>query len=124
MNTLESELDSITVMLGKLYGLPSGVLLLFACLIIGYILRCIGSFPNKGIPVVVTLCGGLFFPLLATFDGKTPLRIWVIRNVFIGLIIGFISWITHNKFLSKIKPIENWVDNLAAQPPPPTPPNP
>lgn len=117
MNTLETQLDSITAMLGKLYGLPSGMLVLLTCLIVGYILKKFESFPNDGIPVCVILWGGLFFPVMCEFDGKTPLRIWILRNVFIGLVIGFLAWLFHNKFLSKV---EDWVASRSAPTPPTT----
>lgn len=119
MNTLESELDHITDLLGPLYNLPSGTLVALTCLIFGYVLRYFRSFPNNAIPLAVILWGAVWFPVLCSFDGKTPIRVWIIRNVFIGLVIGFISWMLHNKFLSKV---EDWLASRSSEPPPTTPP--
>lgn len=119
MNSIENQLDSITTFLGTLYNLPSGTLVALTCLIFGYVLRYFQNFPKNAIPLAVILWGALWFPVLCSFDGKTPIRIWLIRNVFIGLVIGFAAWMLHNKFLSKV---EDWMASRSEQPP--TPPNP
>lgn len=103
MNTIESFLQEFANLLSKLDGAPAAVLVLLGCITIGYILKCWKSFSNQLIPPVVILLGAIFYPVIADSNNDIPLRVWIIRNVFIGLIIGLASWLLHNKILSKLE---------------------
>lgn len=115
MDTIESTLNQLTDLLQKLYGLPAGALVIVGCVVLGYVLRFWKGFPNQAIPVAVILFGGVVFPVIADANNDLTLRVWLVRNLLIGLAIGFIAWIAHNKFL---KPIE---DKFFPPDPPPNP---
>lgn len=103
MNSIEDLLEQITDTLQKLYGLPAGTLVLFSCIVIGYVLKLFKKFPNDGIPIAVILWGGVLYPLIADSDNDLTLRVWLVRNLIIGLVIGFAAWLLHNKILSKLE---------------------
>ena len=100
---METLLESLAETLNKLGGAPASILVLFACVIAGYVLRCVRRFPNEAIPVAVILVGGLIYPFVADDNNDFTLRVWVIRNSIIGLTIGFIAWTVHNKILKKVE---------------------
>lgn len=103
MNGIETFLQQITDYLQKLEGAPAAMLVLIACIIVGYALRYIKRFPNDGIPVAVILFGGVFYPFIADSNNDLTLRVWLIRNALIGLAIGFAAWLVHNQILSRIE---------------------
>ena len=103
MNTI----DQIIGYLNQLYGLPAAALVFLSCIAVGYALRFIKAFPNGGIPVAVILWGAIIMTLVADARASNmPLRVWVVRNVLVGLFIGFCSWLFHNMILSKV---EDWI---------------
>lgn len=104
MEQAEKTLDQIIQGLQKLEGLPAIGLVLLTCIVVGYVLRFVKAFPNNGIPVAVILWGGLLYPLLADDTVKLPLRIWLVRNVALGLITGFVAWIVHRFVLKPFEP--------------------
>lgn len=100
-------IDKAVSWLNQLYGLPAGLLVLCTCIVVGYGLKFWKAFPNQAIPLVVILFGGLMMSLIA--DSRTtsqPLRVWIVRNIGVGLILGTVAWIIHNKALSKL---EDWI---------------
>jgi hypothetical protein len=103
MNSIETALDQATTLLEKLYGLPAIALVLVSCIFLGYILRVITIFPNKGIPLAVILWGGVFFPAIADATSNFPFRVWLIRNLLMGLMIGVVAWLLHNQVLSRLE---------------------
>lgn len=97
-------LNGILSYLDKLEGLPAAALIFLACIALGYMLRFIKPFPNSAIPVVVILFGALSMLFLADARPTTmPARIWTVRNLLVGLIIGFAAWIAHKLILSRIE---------------------
>lgn len=97
LNTILSALD-------KIQGLSAVALVFFSCIVIGYVLRFVKAFPNNAIPVVVILWGALAMLFIADPRATTmPARIWTARNVFVGLIIGFVAWFTHKIVLSRLE---------------------
>lgn len=99
LNTILSALD-------KIQGLSAVALVFFSCIVIGYVLRFVKAFPNNAIPVVVILWGALAMLFIADPRATTmAARIWTARNVFVGLIIGFVAWITHKIILSRIEDV-------------------
>lgn len=100
-------LDQIIAWLNRLYGLPAGALVLGTCIVLGYILRFVKRFPNDGIPVAVVLWGAIAMSLVADSRASSmPLRIWVVRNVLVGMIIGLAAWMAHKIALSRL---EDWI---------------
>lgn len=102
-----NQLENLLSVLDKIQGLPAVALVCFTCIAVGYALRFIKAFPNNGIPVVVILWGSLAMLFLADprATSMSP-RVWASRNVAVGLIIGFLSWMLHKIVLSRI---EDWV---------------
>lgn len=101
---IEGWLESAQSILSKLYGLPGGVLVLLSCIAVGYVLRLWKWFPDKAIPVVAIIWGPIFNTLLA--DPKSddlPLRVWICKNVLVGLLIGVIAWVVHNKVIARFE---------------------
>lgn len=102
-----NQIDQAIGWLNQLYGLPAAALVLISCLAVGYVLRFIKAFPNNGIPVAVVLWGAIAMTLVADSRATSmSLRVWIVRNVLVGLAIGFISWLIHNLLLSKV---EDWL---------------
>lgn len=100
-------IDQIVSALNKLYGLPAVALVAFSCIVVGYIIRYVRSIDNSAIPVVVILWGALAMSLVADSRANNmSLRVWVVRNILVGLAIGFISWMAHRYV---IKRFEDWV---------------
>lgn len=103
METIETELQHVIDMLQKLNGAPALLLVGLVCIITGYALKWVKKFPNEGIPLAVIFMGGVVYPFVADANNDIPLRVWIIRNAMIGLVVGFVAWLVHNKFISKIE---------------------
>lgn len=121
-------LNSILQALDKVQGLSAVALVFLSCIVVGYALRFIKRFPNDGIPVVVILWGALAMLFIADPRANSmPARIWTSRNVFIGLVIGMVAWLTHKLVLSKLEDLISAKFNLGDtqffnKPPTPTEP--
>ena len=102
METAETFLEQVTQFLNNLYGAPAGVLVILICIIAGYALKKVKSFPNDAIPIVVILIGAAIYPLIADDRNDITLRVWIVRNLGIGLILGFAAWVIHNKVIKLI----------------------
>lgn len=101
------KLNDVLSILDRIQGLPAAALVLFGCIVIGYVLRFIKAFPNNAIPVVVILSGSVLMLILADPRATAmPARIWTMRNLLVGLIIGFAAWMLHYYALAKI---EDWI---------------
>lgn len=97
-------LDYAISLLNAISSLPGHVLVGLTCLIVGYALRFIRRFPNDGIPLVSILWGMVINPLLADVrESGTPLRLWLARNIMVGLVIGAVTWALHRYILKKIE---------------------
>lgn len=104
---MEQWIDNTVAMLNKLEGLPAVALVFFFCLALGYVIRSIKSVDNSAIPLIVTFGGSLLMGLIANSrPTDTPLRVWVVRNILVGGIIGVASVLAHKFFLKKI---EDWL---------------
>lgn len=101
MNQIEAFLENSIDYLQKLEGAPAIVLVALCGIVLGYVLKRFKRFPNDGIPVAVILFGGVLYPLIADANNDLTLRVWLVRNVIIGLIINFVAWIFHNKLLKR-----------------------
>ena len=97
MNELQHYIDLF-------YGLPGYVIVIIVCLCVGYGLKAIKAFPNKAIPLVCILIGGGLNMLLR---GDEPAgmrhRIWMVENMALGIVVGFITWQLHFLVLKKLE---------------------
>jgi hypothetical protein len=108
----------------QLAGAPAGVLVVFFCIAIGYLLKGISLFRNRYIPLVVVVCStGLFMALSPTREPNVLLRIWLTRNFIVGFILGFAAWALHKALLQhiedKIPGLRDWISKN--EPPGPKP---
>lgn len=100
-------IDKIIGYLNQLYGLPAVALVAFSCVAVGYVLRTVKRFPNDGIPLAVILWGAIAMSLVADARANNmSLRVWICRNVLVGLVVGFASWMLHRVVLSRV---EDWI---------------
>jgi hypothetical protein len=72
-----------------------------------YALKALPFFPNRFIPAVCIFLPVLLYPLVCK-PGEAPhdIRYPVIRAGMIGLVIGVLSWLLHNRLLKR------WVDKF------------
>lgn len=131
MDTIESYIDQAVDILQKIAGLPAIALVAISCLVVGYVLRFFKRFPNDAIPVVVVIWGAVWYTCVADANNTIPLRVWLFRNVAIGLIIGCGTWLLHRyglKFIETKIPILGpylaQLDSPTVTPIPETPPKP
>jgi hypothetical protein len=103
MNSLESLLDTLSNFLNGLYGIPATALVALTCIVWGYVLRFVKSFPNNGIPLAVILWGAILLPVIADGNSKLPFRVWLVKNILVGLVTGFVAWIIHKQALSRLE---------------------
>lgn len=93
---LDSTLKQVTDLLGKLYGLPGYVSVFLFCLAFGYALKRSKWCPNDAIPALVIGWGSIWTTLIADPRADTlPLRVWVVKNVVFGALVGCAAWIAH-----------------------------
>lgn len=98
------DLNSILSLFDKVQGLPAAGLLCLASIALGYALKFWPWFPNKMIPTAVILLPVILYPIVA--DPKVqnlPGRIWFVRNLSIGIIIGGGSWMLHFLVVRRIE---------------------
>lgn len=90
--------------IGGLYGLGGAALTGLSAIVVGYVFRGIKSFPNSAIPVLIIVWSGAVSPLLA--DPYAPpqnLRLWLAKNIVIGILVGFIAWRLHKTLLKNLE---------------------
>lgn len=108
-------IDKVIGYLNQLQGLPAVALVALACIGIGYVVRFIPDsiVPNGGIPAIVILFGAIMMSLIA--DSRATdmsMRVWVVRNVAVGMTIGLGAWLSHVMLISRL---EDWVQNWIAK---------
>jgi len=98
------DLNQILTLFDKLQGISGEGLIVIACLAIGYGLRYWPWFPNKMIPFAVMTFATFAYPVLADPKVATqPFRVWLVRNICIGFIIGAGSWLLHFLVIRRIE---------------------
>lgn len=99
--------DSISDILnffGWFYGAPGYAVAFTSSIIWGYILRGIKRIANENIPLLVTLWGaGANIALADPYSPPASLRIWVWKNLIIGLIIGYVAVRFHRVVLKRLE---------------------
>lgn len=121
-------MDTINDIITQIKGLSPELLVGAVVIIIGYVLRSVKKFPNEAIPLCCVLLGAVVYPLLVPIPAGVKGA--AVHAVMLGLLIGFLAWIAHDKLISKIEDKIPWLsgflthnDPPPAQPPtPPTPP--
>lgn len=104
MTTAGDPIEHLIQMLNSLYGLPGHILVGISCIVIGYTLRFVRRFPNDALPVVSVLWGAVFTPLVADVRVTgTPLRLWLVRNILVGMIVGGCAWLFHRYFIKRLE---------------------
>ena len=103
MNQINEWLSDAVDILNKLNGAPSILLVAILCLMLGYILVYSRSFPNRAVPLVVIFAGAAIMPLMSDFKNSPyGLRVWLLRNIVVGAIIGALTWVLHSMLLIRI----------------------
>jgi hypothetical protein len=102
-------IDKVITELSKIQGWPAVALVFASCIVVGYIWKGmkLSWFPNEAIPMAVIAWGA--FAMTMSADVRATgysLRLWLFRNVLIGLTIGFTAWMSHYFIISKI---EDWL---------------
>jgi len=93
----------LTDFLASLGGAPGYVLTLLISVVGCYIVRALRHVPNEAMPTIVTLWGALWNLLLADpWSPPASIRLWVAKNIGIGLIIGFVGWLLHKKVMKRL----------------------
>lgn len=110
VNQIDYGIGTLNAMLSKLWGLPYLTTVAILCFVVGLFLRHHKTFPNAAVPLVVIVCGAVFAPLLADPRADTlPLRIWVAKNVVVGIIIGIVTWVSHRYALKPLARKVPWL---------------
>lgn len=123
---MEQQLDNLLSHLNKLEGMSAAGLVFLSCLVVGYAWRFIKLkwFANDAIPVVVIVWGAFAMSMIADARASAmPFRVWMLRNVLIGAVIGFSVWLVHDLAISRV---EDWIASKlpGAKKDPSTPPPP
>ena len=74
-----------------------------AVICFGYVLRLVPAFPNKWIPLTCIVVGTILFPVLAHKHADDTTTAYLVRTIFMGMIIGFGSWSFHNKIIAQFE---------------------
>ena len=104
IESLDTWLEQIVTVLGKLYGVPGYALVFLTCVVAGYVIKVLPHVPNNVIPWLLVTIGPVLNMLIAdTRADNFPIRIWIVKNFVVGFLIsGGAMWF-HRKFL---KPME------------------
>ena len=110
MQNVNEWLNQLVEFLNQLYGLPGIALVALLCLAGGYALRLCKCFPNEAIPLVLVVLGAALLPLISDFrESALPLRIWLVRNVIVGALIGLSTWLFHKVILKRVEEKFPWI---------------
>lgn len=97
-------MDQILQLNDKLMGLPGGVLVFIVCIGTGYAVKLTERVHNSAIPIVVMLTGVILFALISPEKtDDAPIRIWLVKNICVGWIIGFAAWMSHKLILKRVE---------------------
>lgn len=103
-------INELVEFLNHLYGLPGIALVALMCLLGGYFLKSQHWFPNQGIPTALVILGAALLPLISDFrDSPLPLRVWLVRNLVVGALVGLGTWAFHRLILKRIEDKIPWL---------------
>lgn len=99
--------------INELQGAPVWLIVALLSIILGYMLKIAKWFPNQKIPLVVILVAAAAnIALMFPFHNKGDLWIpWSIRQLTIGLAIGFSAWIFHRAVLKRFESKFPWLQS-------------
>lgn len=101
---MNETIETVTTSLGKLYGLPGYGLVALFCVMAGFCLRAIKRFPNEGIPLALVLLGMVLNSVIADpASDNLPFRIWLVKNVLVGGICGYVAFLGMKFVARKLK---------------------
>lgn len=99
-----------------LLGAPVGVLVLFACVALGYALKLLPFVDNKWIPLVVIVGGMTLFPMISERAAAEPWRVWLGKTTAFGMIVACAAWLLHNRLLKLIEQKLGWFQSKENKP--------
>jgi len=96
-------LDAFNLLIKSLHSAPTYAVFC-SCVVVGYVFRCIKSFPNGGIPALVVSWGALANTIMSNEHGPS-LTLSQERFLagMIGMVIGLLAWLFHKKLLKKLE---------------------
>jgi ABC-type iron transport system FetAB permease component len=84
-------------------GLGPPAFTVLVVIVFGYVLRLIPKFPNPWIPICCVVMGTILFPILAHKHPDDTVSAYLIRTIFMGMIIGFGATSFHKTIISKFE---------------------
>lgn len=109
---MQEWLDSFNLLVKSLHSAPTYAVFC-SCVVVGYVLRCIKSFPNDAIPAVVVCWGALANSVMSTEHGPSlSLNQEKFLAAMIGMVIGLLAWLLHKKLLKKLETKLPFLANL------------
>lgn len=107
MNDVQPWLDWLVYILNTLYGLPGAALVFVFCLALGYAIKANPRAPNAVIPWVVMLASPLMTLLVSEPPAGGATRVWVARQVMVGVVTGACAWAFHNRILKRVSLLDD-----------------
>ena len=101
-----NSVDKLIGYLNQLAGLPADALVVVLCVVVGYLLRAWNYFPNRAIPMMISVLGAIFMLGLSPPPPDGHWRMWIFRNIAVGIILGVIAFISHRYAISRF---ESWL---------------
>ena len=111
-------MDFFNDLIAQLTSLGPEALVGLIIIVAGYVIRLLPWPPGRWIPVLCLVLGAVLYPLLAK-PGPADLAVRhpAVRQVLVGFLIGFLSWIGHNKFLAPLETKLPWLQAALDSPP-------
>lgn len=96
--------DAVVAGIAKMQQWPAAVLIIAALIVSGGVMKAIGAFPNRFIPICVIVLGSLLNYLLGDFGAVDPAQ----RNPGLvlglqGMLLGFAAWSLHALLLRRFE---------------------
>lgn len=105
-------IDSFNLLVKSLHSTPTYAVFA-SCIVVGYVLRSIKTFPNHAIPTLVVVWGAMANAILSNEHGPS---LTIGQEKFlaglIGMVIGFLAWLFHRKLLKKLEKKIPWMAGL------------
>ncbi len=98
-----NEISKLIELLNQFYGMPVIAVVFFSAIVFGYLWKCVAWLPNRLIPAAVVLGSGICLVLLSTRTSGESFRIWLVKNFLLGIIVGLLAWLVHNKALKRLE---------------------
>ena len=96
-------MDNLQDGIQQLLGLGPEALTIIGVIVLGYFLRFLPFIPNKAIPAICIAVSTILYPLMVVPKAVEGSRNPMVRLAIIGMVLGTLAWIFHNKALKKIE---------------------